>query len=74
MNHREIDIENIKEWLRNTENRMKKYYLHLIDILERGYGGNLWGAVFEKVMAKKYPELKKCLSSEWCTLNTQQNK
>lgn len=74
MNHREIDIENIKQWLRNRENRMKKYYLYLIDIPERGYGGSLWEAIFEKLMAKNSPELKKCWSSEWCTLNTQQNK
>lgn len=37
---------------------MKKYNLHLIGIPERGYSRNLSEAVFEKVIAENYPELK----------------
>lgn len=41
MNHREIDVEDIKEQLRNMEHRMKKYDIDLIDIPERDNRGNL---------------------------------
>jgi len=58
MNHREVDIENVKEQLRNMKNQMKKYNLHLIGIPERGYSRNLSEAIFEKVIAENYPELK----------------
>lgn len=74
MNHKAIDIENIKEWLGNMEHRMKKYTVPLVDIPEGDNNRNLWEAIFEKMMVESYPELRRYMSLDWYILNTQQNR
>ena len=47
MNHKEIDIENIKEWLGNMEHRMKKYTVPVVDIPEGDNNKSLRGYIWK---------------------------
>lgn len=47
MNPRERDIENVKEWLRNMEQRMKKYTIQLMDLPEGDNKRSLWDALLK---------------------------